>query len=75
MVAFSAASKPLPLAVSPGVPVAVAAHSVILWTGALAPHLVDDPEIYAAMMAQPGGQSRMLRLEGTGEILVEQAAG
>jgi tetratricopeptide (TPR) repeat protein len=74
MVALSVASKPLPLGVSPGLPVSVPAHSVIMWTGALVPHFVDDPEIYA-MMAQRGGQSRMLRLEGTGQVLVEQTAG
>ena len=59
----------------PGLAVSVPAHSVIMWTGALMPHVVDDPEIYAVVMAQPAGQSRMLRLEGTGQILVEQTAG
>jgi uncharacterized protein (AIM24 family) len=75
MVALSVASKPLPLGVQPGVPVSVPAHSVIMWTGALVPHVVDDPEVYAVVMAQPGGQSRMLRLEGMGQVLVEQTAG
>jgi Tfp pilus assembly protein PilF len=73
MVALSVASKPLPLGVSPGMPVSVPAHSVIMWTGALVPHVVDDPAIYAVVMASAGGQARMLRLEGTGQILVEQA--
>ena len=72
MVALSVASKPLPLGVSPGVPVAVPAHSVIMWTGALVPHVVEDAEIYAVVMAPAAGQGRMLRLEGTGQILVEQ---
>jgi uncharacterized protein (AIM24 family) len=75
MVALSVASKPLPLSVRPGVPVSVPAHSVIMWTGALVAHVVDDPEVYAVVMAQPGGESRMIRLEGTGQILVEQTAG
>jgi uncharacterized protein (AIM24 family) len=74
MVALSVASKPLPLGVQPGVPVSVPAHSVIMWTGALEPHVVDDPAIYA-VVAQPGGQGKMLRLEGMGQVLVEQAAG
>ena len=61
--------------VQPGFPVSVPAHSVIMWTGALVPHVVEDPDVYAVVMAQPGGQGRMLRLEGTGQILVEQTAG
>jgi hypothetical protein len=75
MVALSVASKPLPLGVSPGMPVAVPAHSVIMWTGALVPHVVEDPEIYAVVMAPATGNARMLRLEGTGQILVEQTLG
>jgi len=74
MVALSVASKPLPLGVQPGVPVSVPAHSVIMWTGALQPYVVDDPAIYA-VVAQPGVQGKMLRLEGMGQVLVEQAAG
>jgi hypothetical protein len=45
-----------------------------MWTGAIVPHVVDDPAIYAVVMASAGGQARMLRLEGTGQILVEQTA-
>jgi len=65
----------LPLTVKPGVPVSVPAPAVIMWTGALVPHVVDDPEVYAAVMARPGTPGRMVRLEGTGRILVEQTAG
>jgi uncharacterized protein (AIM24 family) len=75
MLALSVASKPLPLTVTPGVPVSVPAPSVIMWTGALVPHVVDDPEVYAVVMARSGTPGRMVRLEGTGRILVEQAAG
>jgi hypothetical protein len=60
--------------VSPGVPVSVPATSVIMWTGSLVPHVVDDPEIYAVVMAQAAAPGRILRLEGTGQILVEQTA-
>jgi len=74
MVALSVASKPLPLTVKPGVPVSVPAPSVIMWTGALVPHVVDDPEIYAVVTARAGAPGRLVRLEGTGRILVEQAA-
>jgi uncharacterized protein (AIM24 family) len=74
MLALSVASKPLPLNVSPGEPVSVPAPSVIMWTGALVPHVVEDPEVYAVVMSRGSGPGRMLRLEGTGQILVEQAA-
>jgi uncharacterized protein (AIM24 family) len=75
MVALSVASKPLPLTVRPGLPVSVPASSVIMWTGSLVPHVVDDPEIYAVLLRPAGASGRLLRLEGTGRILVEQAAG
>jgi uncharacterized protein (AIM24 family) len=75
MLALSVASKPLPLTVKPGVPVSVPASSVIMWTGSLVPHVVNDPEIYAVVMTRAGGPGRMVRLEGTGQVLVEQAAG
>lgn len=75
MVALSVASKPLPLTVKPGLPVSVPASSVIMWTGQLAPHVVVDPEVYAVVAASAGSSGRLLRLEGTGRILVEQATG
>jgi uncharacterized protein (AIM24 family) len=72
MVALSVASKPLPLTVTPGLPVSVPAPSVIMWTGDLQPFVVDDPEVYAVVLASAAGSGRLLRLEGTGRILVEQ---
>ncbi len=75
MVALSVASKPLPLTVKPGLPVSVPASSVIMWTGQLTPHVVDDPQVYAVVLTSAGGSGRLLRLEGTGRILVEQTAG
>jgi uncharacterized protein (AIM24 family) len=74
MVALSVASKPLPLTVKPGLPVSVPASSVIMWTGELQPIVVDDPEIYAVVLPSAAGTGRLLRLEGTGRILVEQTA-
>jgi uncharacterized protein (AIM24 family) len=73
MVALSVASKPLPLTVSSDQPVSVPAASVIMWTGSLIPHVVQDPEVYAVVLASATGGGRLLRLEGTGRILVEQA--
>jgi len=74
MVALSVASKPLPLTVKPGLPVSVPALSLIMWTGQLAPHVVDDPEVYAVVLPSAAGTGRLLRLEGIGRILVEQTA-
>jgi hypothetical protein len=46
-----------------------------MWTGDLAPHIVNDPEVLEIVMARSGTAARMVRLEGTGSILVEQATG
>jgi uncharacterized protein (AIM24 family) len=73
MVALSVASKPLPLTVTPGLPVSVPAASVITWSGDLKPKLVDDPQIHAVMLHAGPRAGSLLRLEGTGRILVEQA--
>ncbi len=73
MVALSVASKPLPLTVTPGLPVSVPAASVITWSGDLVPRLVDDPQIHAVMLRSGPKAGSLLRLEGRGRILVEQA--
>ena len=75
IVALSVASKPLPLTVKEGQPVCVPAASVIMWTGALTPSVVEDPEVYEVVLASASTGGRLLRLEGTGRILVEQASG
>ena len=72
MVALSVASKPVPLTVKPELPVSVPASSVIMWTGAVVPHVVDDPQIYAVLTSSATGGGRLLRLEGSGRVLVEQ---
>jgi uncharacterized protein (AIM24 family) len=74
-VALSVASKPLPLTVRPGLPVSIPSRSVIMWTGRLEPTVVEDPTVYEVVLpSQPGG-GRLLRLEGEGRVLVEQATG
>jgi uncharacterized protein (AIM24 family) len=73
MVALSVASKPLPLTVRPNQPVSVPASSVIMWTGTLLPRVVDDPEVYEVVLPSSASGGRLLRLEGSGRILVEQA--
>jgi len=73
-VALSVASKPLPLTVRPGLPVSVPSGSVIMWTGELVAGVVDDPAVYEVVMPSTAGGGRLLRLEGTGRVLVEQAS-
>jgi len=72
MVALSVASKPLPLTVSPDLPVSLPAASVISWSGDLVARVVVDRQIYEVMQVTEGA-GRVLRLEGDGRVLVEQA--
>jgi tetratricopeptide (TPR) repeat protein len=72
MVALSVTGKPLPLAVQPDLPVSVPSQSIITWSGEITAQLVDDRRLYEVMLpgAAPGS---VVRLEGTGRLLVEQA--
>jgi len=72
MVALSAASKPLALPVSPELPVSVPAASIISWTGNITPTLVEDHQLREVMLSS-GSAAALLRLEGKGRLLVEQA--
>jgi tetratricopeptide (TPR) repeat protein len=79
MVALSVSSKPLALAVTPELPVSVPASSIITWSGGLTPHIIDDQQIYALMAPSPGAAAGarpgpVIRLEGTGRVLVEQVS-
>jgi len=73
MVALSVASKPLPLEVTQDLPVSVPAASIICWSGALMPHVVDDRHLFEVMMPAPGRTGTLIRLEGSGRLLMEQA--
>ena len=74
MVALSVATKPLPLTVRPALPVSVPAAAVIMWAGDLAPGVVDDPQVYEVVRPSAATGGRLLRLEGSGRVLVEQAS-
>jgi uncharacterized protein (AIM24 family) len=75
MVALSVASKPLALAVTPDLPVSVPASSIITWSGGLTPHIIDDQQIQAVMAPSAGSRAGpVIRLEGSGRVLVEQAS-
>lgn len=71
--AVSIGSRPLTLAVTPDQPVAVAAASVILWSGSLQPRLVQDEALAEALLAPGGPAQTLVRLEGTGRVMMEQA--
>jgi hypothetical protein len=46
---------------------------VITWSGGLTAHIIDDQQIYAVMAPSSGARSGpVIRLEGTGRVLVEQ---
>src|SRR5262249_27598270 len=73
MVALSVASKPMALPVSPELPVSVPATSVSTGSGAVTPRIVDDQQIQAVMATSSGARGGpVIRLEGTGRVLVEQ---
>jgi uncharacterized protein (AIM24 family) len=72
MVALSVKSKPLPLSVTPDLPVSLPAASVISWSGDLLARVVEDRQIYEVMHVAEGA-GKVLRLEGEGRVLVEQA--
>jgi hypothetical protein len=73
MVALSVASKPLPLAVTPDLPVSVPSSSIITWSGGLTPHVVEDRQLYEMVLSSGDRSGSLIRLEGTGRVLVEQA--
>jgi Flp pilus assembly protein TadD/uncharacterized protein (AIM24 family) len=73
MVALSVVSKPLSLTVTPELPVSLPAASVISWSGNLTARVVEDRQIYEVMLVPGGGGGSLLRLEGNGRVLVEQA--
>jgi uncharacterized protein (AIM24 family) len=69
--ALSVGSRPLPLVVTPDLPVSVPAGSIVSWSGQLRPTVVDDRQIYEIMLP-PGSQAGpLIRLEGNGRVLVE----
>ncbi len=71
MVALSVLSKPLALEVTPDLPVLAPASAVIVWTGALTARVVEDRHLYEVMRPAAEG-AILIRLEGTGRLLMEQ---
>jgi hypothetical protein len=75
MVALSVASRPLHLSVTEDLPVSVPLPSVIAWSGRITPQLVEDRQLHEVMVPLHDEAGTLLRLQGSGRILVEQAAG
>jgi uncharacterized protein (AIM24 family)/Tfp pilus assembly protein PilF len=71
MVALSVLSKPLALEVTPDLPVSAPASAVIVWTGPLTARVVEDRHLYEVMRPSAEGAT-LIRLEGTGRLLMEQ---
>jgi uncharacterized protein (AIM24 family) len=70
--ALSVASRPLGLTITPDLPASVPAASVIYWNGDLTAHLIDDVDVLAVMSGAGGRPGPLLRLEGSGQLMVEQ---
>jgi Flp pilus assembly protein TadD/uncharacterized protein (AIM24 family) len=73
--ALSLASKPLTLAVSPDCPLSLPVSSLILWSGPITPSIVDDEQISEVMLPAEDRTRRLIRLAGTGQVLVERTLG
>jgi uncharacterized protein (AIM24 family) len=72
LIALAVATRPLTLTVTPDQPVAVAARSVIMWAGVLEPRLVQDQALSEALLAPGAAGAALVRLEGSGRVLMEQ---
>ena len=72
LAALSLASKPMELSITPDYPVSVPWESIASWSGEVKASVVDDPNLREAMLSAEGQQGALVRLEGTGRVLVEQ---
>jgi len=72
LAALSIASKPMELSITPEYPVSVPWESIASWSGEVKASIVDDPNLREAMLSAEGQQGALVRLEGTGRVLIEQ---
>lgn len=70
--ALCVARRPLTMGVTPEMPVSVPAASVIAWSGSLSARLAENRAQVEPLLFSPGRGTSLLRLEGTGQVLVEQ---
>jgi uncharacterized protein (AIM24 family) len=73
MIALSAVTSPLVLTVTEDFPVNVSSDNVISWSGQLTPSIVDDAAL-AELMFPHNPQAVNLRLEGTGQVMMEKSS-
>jgi Flp pilus assembly protein TadD/uncharacterized protein (AIM24 family) len=70
--AISVGSRPLTLEVTPTMPASVAAATVLHWSGSLRASFLQDDGVAAVLRADAREGGPILRLEGTGEVTIEQ---
>jgi len=70
--ALSVASRPLPMPVTEEMPVSVPASSLIAWRGSLKAHLAENRDEVVPLFSAHAQGAHLIRLEGTGQVLVEQ---
>lgn len=73
--ALSVANRPLPMPVTQGMPVSVPASALIAWRGSLKAQLADNQQEVGPLFSARAQGAHLIRLEGTGQVLVEQATG
>ncbi len=69
--ALSVATSPLVLTVTPGYPINVSSDNIICWSGKLTPTIIED-EVLSEMMSPRTGMALNVRLEGTGQVMIEK---
>ncbi len=73
MAAVSLSGRPIHLSVTPQYPVSLPFSSVVSWTGKLSPSLVEDEQLREVILSGEGDGRPLVRLSGSGHVLVEQA--
>lgn len=70
--ALSVSNRPLPMPVTEEMPVSVPASSLIAWRGSLKAKLAENRDEVAPLFSARAQAAHLIRLEGTGQVLVEQ---
>jgi tetratricopeptide (TPR) repeat protein len=73
MAAVSLSGRPIHLSVTPQYPVSLPSSSVVSWTGRLTPSLVEDEQLREVILSGEGQTRPLVRLAGSGHVLVEQS--
>ena len=73
MAAVSLSGKPINLSVQPDYPVSVPFGSVVSWSGQVVPELLEDQQLREVILPSEDRGTLLVRLQGNGRVLVEQA--